>query len=118
MKGLLLILASLAAAATFGLIDTFNFVFVEDSLSTFWRRLGITNQQTIDILNSGTSSAISIMIAVLVDHQIRRYMEVQRTVTLDALGVIVGTILALVILKLSHVLYVDRTWIKDLFHAQ
>ena len=116
-NGLFLLAASLTAAATFGLIDTFNFVFVEDALTTVWKRVGITNQQTTDILNAGVSSAISIMIAVYVDNYIRRFMEVQRTATLDAIGVIVGTIVALVLLKLGGVLYADRTWIKEAVRA-
>ena len=111
MSGILL--ASLTASATFGLIDTFNFVFVEDSLSTMWKNLGITNQQTIDILNSGISSAISIMVAVVVENYISRRFEVRRTATLDATGVIVGTVIALVLIKLYSTIYPDRTWLKS-----
>jgi hypothetical protein len=113
MSSFPLLIASVTAAATFGLIDTFNFVFVEDSLSAVWKSLGATQQQTIDILNAGVSSAISIMIAVFVDDLLRRYVEVKRTAFLDATGVIVGTILALAILKLTRILYTDRTWIKQ-----
>ena len=111
MSGILL--ASLTASATFGLIDTFNFVFVEDSLSTMWKNLGITNQQTVDILNSGVSSAISIMVAVVVENYISRRFEVRRTATLDATGVIIGTIIALVLIKLFTSIYPDRTWLKN-----
>ncbi len=106
------LLASLTASATFGLIDTFNFVFVEDSLSAMWKNLGVTSQQTIDILNAGVSSAISIMVAVLVENYISRYFEVHRTATLDAIGVIAGTVIALVLLKLYTSLLPDRTWLK------
>lgn len=107
-----LLIASLTASATFGLIDTFNFVFVEDSLAKMWKNFGITNQQTIEILNAGISSAISIMVAVVVENYISRYFEVRRTATIDAAGVIIGTILALVLIKLYSVTLVDRTWIK------
>ncbi len=106
------LLASLTASATFGLIDTFNFVFVEDSLSAMWKKLGVTNQQTADILNAGVSSAISIMVAVLVENYISRYFEVHRTATLDAIGVIVGTVVALVLIKLYTALLPDRTYLK------
>ena len=107
-----ILLASLTASATFGLIDTFNFVFVEDSLSAMWKNLGFTNQQTIDILNAGISSAISIMVAVLVENYISRYFEVHRTATLDAIGVIAGTVIALVLIKLKASIFPDRTPLK------
>ncbi len=113
MSSTRILLASLTASATFGLIDTFNFVFVEDSLSAMWKNLGVTNQQTIDILNAGVSSAISIMVAVLVENYISRYFEVHRTATLDAIGVIAGTVIALVLLKLYTSIFPDRTWLKS-----
>ena len=106
------LLASLTASATFGLIDTFNFVFVEDSLSAIWKKLGVTSQQTVEILNAGVSSAISIMVAVLVENYISRYFEVRRTATLDAIGVIVGTVIALVLLRLYSSIFPDRTPLK------
>lgn len=106
------LLASLTASATFGLIDTFNFVFVEDSLASLWKKLGVTNAQTVDILNAGVSSAISIMVAVLVENYISRYFEVRRTATLDAIGVIVGTVVALVLIKLYTSIFPDRTPLK------
>lgn len=106
------LLASLTASATFGLIDTFNFVFVEDSLATLWKKMGVTNAQTVDILNAGVSSAISIMVAVLVENYISRYFEVHRTATLDAIGVIVGTVVALVLIKLYTAIFPDRTMLK------
>jgi hypothetical protein len=85
---------------------------VEDSLATLWKKLDVTNQQTIEILNAGVSSAISIMVAVLVENYISRYFEVRRTATLDAIGVIVGTIVALVLIKLYTTLFPDRTLLK------
>ena len=106
------LLASLTASATFGLIDTFNFGFVEDSLASLWKKLGVTNAQTVDILNAGVSSAISIMVAVLVENYISRYFEVRRTATLDAIGVIVGTVVALVLIKLYTSIFPDRTPLK------
>lgn len=112
MSGSRVLLASLTASATFGLIDTFNFVFVEDSLSAVWKKFGITSQQTLDILNAGVSSAISIMVAVLVENYISRYFEVHRTATLDAIGVIVGTVVALVLIKLYTRIFPDRTPLK------
>ena len=110
MSGILL--ASLTASATFGLIDTFNFVFVEDSLSAMWKNVGVTNAQTVAILNAGISSAISIMVAVVVENYISRYFEVKRTATIDATGVIIGTVVALVIIKLYAGLFPDRTPLK------
>lgn len=108
-----ILIASLTASATFGLIDTFNFIFVEDSLSKMWQNLGITNTQTIDVLNSGVSSAISIMVAVLVENYISRHFEIRRTATIDATGVIIGTVIALVLIKLFSAIYVDRTALKS-----
>jgi len=106
------LLAGITASATFGLIDTFNFIFVEDSLTKIWKNLGVSNQQTIDILNSGVSSAISILVAVMVENQISRYFEVRRTATIDATGVIVGTVGALVLMKLYTDVFPDRTALK------
>jgi len=106
------LLAGITASATFGLIDTFNFIFVEDSLTKLWKDMGVSNQQTIDILNSGVSSAISILVAVMVENQISRYFEVHRTATIDATGVIVGTIAALVLIKLYTSVFPDRSALK------
>lgn len=106
------LIAGITASATFGLIDTFNFIFVEDSLTKLWKGMGVKNQQTIDILNSGVSSAISILVAVMVENQISRYFEVRRTATIDATGVIVGTIVALVLLKLFTSVFPDRKGLK------
>ena len=53
------------------------------------------------------------MVAVLVENYISRHFEVRRTATIDATGVIIGTIIALVIIKLFSAVYVDRTALKS-----
>jgi hypothetical protein len=81
-------------------VDAFNFIVVEDLLSSFWKQIGVTEEQSIDLLNSGLSSALSIFIALYIDRYLLSQFKTFKHPALDATGVIVGTIFVLTGIKL------------------
>lgn len=94
-----LIALGMMASIVFGVVDAFNFLLVEDSLTAVWKWLGITDEQTINIINSGVSSAVSIFIALCIDVFILSRFKAFKHPALDAIGVIIGSILVLTGIK-------------------
>jgi cytochrome c biogenesis protein CcdA len=97
-----LIVLGMMSAIVFGVVDAFNFMLVEDALASMWKRLGFTDEQTIDLLNSGLSSALSIFIALYIDVYFLSQFKTFKHPALDAIGVIVGTILVLTGIKIYN----------------
>jgi hypothetical protein len=94
-----LIVLGMMASIVFGIVDAFNFLLVEDSLAVMWKWFGITDEQTINIINSGVSSAVSIFIALCIDVFILSRFKTFKHPALDAIGVIIGAILVLTGIK-------------------
>jgi len=97
-----LVALGMMASIIFGVVDAFNFLLVEDALASIWKRLGLTDEQSIDLLNSGLSSALSIFIALYIDVYFLSQFKTFKHPALDAIGVIVGTVLVLTAVKLYH----------------
>lgn len=97
-----LIALGMMSAIVFGVVDAFNFMLVEDSLASIWKWLGVTDEQTIDLLNSGLSSALSIFIALYIDRYFLSQFKTFKHPALDATGVIIGTIFVLTGIKIYN----------------
>lgn len=107
-----LVALGMMASIIFGVVDAFNFLLVEDALASIWKRLGLTDEQSIDLLNSGLSSALSIFIALYIDVYFLSQFKTFKHPALDAIGVIVGTILVLTAVKLYHWITGSETKMK------
>ena len=83
------------ASITFGIIDALNFFFVEDSLNSLWKTIPSIDQETIPIINGGISAAISIVVSFYVEKYISAHYKVLSHPAIDALGVIIGTLLVI-----------------------
>lgn len=94
-----LVALGMMSSIVFGIVDAFNFLLVEDLLASMWKRFGLTDLQSIDLLNSGLSSALSIFIALYIDVYFLSQFKTFKHPALDAVGVIVGTILVLTGIK-------------------
>jgi hypothetical protein len=90
-----IILISMIASITFGIIDALNFFFVEDSLNSLWKTIPSIDQETIPIINGGISAAISIVVSFYVEKYISAHYKVLSHPAIDALGVIIGTLLVI-----------------------
>ena len=97
-----LIALGMMSAIVFGVVDAFNFMLVEDVLSSIWKQIGVTEEQSIDLLNSGLSSALSIFIALYIDRYFLSQFKTFKHPALDATGVIVGTIFVLTGIKIYN----------------
>jgi len=107
-----LVALGMMSSIIFGLVDAFNFLLVEDLLASMWKRFGLTDEQSIDLLNSGLSSALSIFIALYIDVYFLSQFKTFKHPALDATGVIIGTILVLTAVKLYHWVIGSETKMK------
>ena len=107
-----LIVLGMMSAIIFGVVDAFNFLLVEDTLAAMWKRFGLTDVQSVDLLNSGLSSALSIFIALYIDVYFLSQFKTFKHPALDAIGVIVGTILVLTAVKFYHWITGSKTKMK------
>jgi len=90
-----IILISMIASITFGIIDALNFFFVEDTLNELWKTFPSIDQNTVPIINGGISAAISIVISYYVEKYISAHYKVISHPAIDASGVIIGTMLVI-----------------------
>lgn len=95
------LLISMIASIIFGVIDAINFLFLEEKLESYWKKFSFLDAKTIPLINGGLAAAISMLIAVQIEHYLEEKYTLFRHPALNATGVIIGTILVI----LAHKLY-------------
>ena len=95
------LLISMIASISFGVIDALNFLFLEEKLESFWKKFSFLDDKTIPLINGGLAAAISMLIAVHIEHYLEHKYTIFKHPALNATGVIIGTILVI----LAHKLY-------------
>ena len=95
------LLISMVASIIFGVIDALNFLFLEEKLESYWKKLSFLDDKTIPLINGGLAAAISMLIAVHIEHYLEEKYTLFRHPAINATGVIIGTILVI----LAHKLY-------------
>ena len=94
-----IILISMIASITMGVIDGLSFLLVEDEMTNFWKKHSL-DEKTIPLINGGISAAISILIAVIVEKQLEKHYKLLRHPAISATGIIIGTILVIFAYKI------------------
>ena len=107
------LLISMIASISFGVIDAINFLFIEHKLETFWKKFSFLDDKTIPLINGGIAAAISILIAVYIEHYLELHYTLFKHPALDATGVIIGTILVILLNKLYTKYYAILKKKKD-----
>jgi len=107
-----LVALGMMSSIIFGLVDAFNFLLVEDLLESLWNLFGLTDAQSINLLNNGLSTALSILIALSIDKYFLSQFKTFKHPALESAGVVIGTILVLAALKFYHWISGSETKMK------
>ncbi len=105
---------SFIAAVIFGIVDVFNIFLIEDYLHPAIKRILELDEESLTIISGSLAVIVSIISAIIVEYYLsRKYKYIIRYPTIDIIGLIVGTILFLFMLKLYYKL---RTEYSDIKH--
>ncbi len=96
------IVFGLVASAVFGAIDALFFLTAEKELDKYLEERGIPSE-LIPLIVGSISASISIFIASYLEHFLGKNFEITKSPFLDALGIILGTIL----ISLAYVAYLQ-----------
>jgi len=88
------------ASITFGFIDALNFLIIETPLTKIWEKTALFDEKTIPIINGGIAAAISIFCAMYIEEYLHKHYTLFKHPIIDALGIIMGTIVVLLLYKL------------------
>jgi len=88
------------ASISFGVIDALNFLLIEHKLESFWKKFKFLDDKTIPLINGGIAAAISILIAVYIEHYLEVHYTLFKHPAIDATGVIIGTVSVILLNKL------------------
>lgn len=91
---------SLISAVVFGVVDALNFLLVEETLTETLESTKIFPKGTIPLVVGGLSAAVSILIAVYIRQILASYSHLLESPFLDATGVIIGTTIVILGMKL------------------
>lgn len=95
-----ILLISLLSAIVFGAVDALNFLFVEEGATSFLESTNVFPNGTIPLAVGGISTAISVLISVYIRQALRSYSDLLESPYIDATGVIIGTLLIILFVKL------------------
>jgi len=94
-----ILLISLLSAIVFGAVDALNFLFVEENLTSFLQSTQVFPEGTVPLAVGGLSTAISVLISVYIRQALRSYSSLLESPYIDATGVIIGTLLIILLVK-------------------
>jgi len=106
------ILISFIAALSFGIVDVFNIFLIEDYLHPYIKKWVDVDEETLSIISGSLAATISIITAIFVESYISSKYNYIRYPLIDALGLIIGTVIFLFVLKLYYKLRKEYTIIK------
>jgi len=107
------ILISFIAALSFGIVDVFNIFFIEDYLHPYIQKWVNVDKETLSIISGSLAATVSIITAIFVESYLSSKYNFIRYPFIDALGLIIGTVIFLFGLKLYYKL---RTKYLDIKH--
>jgi uncharacterized protein YacL len=94
---------SFIASIIFGIVDVFNIYLIEDYLHpVIKKKLGL-DKESLTIISGSLAVIVSIITAIIIESYLSsKYKYIVRYPTTDIIGLIIGTILFLFILKLYY----------------
>ena len=93
----LIIVISLISAIVFGLIDGTFFIFAEEYVQTELIKISFFDENMAELATGGISASIAIFIAAIIHEKIKEHYELIDSPLIEAIGVMLGTIILLVI---------------------
>jgi hypothetical protein len=96
------IIISFIAALSFGIVDVFNIFFIEDYLHPYIQKWINVDKETLSIISGSLAATVSIITAIFVESYLSSKYNYIRYPFIDALGLIIGTVIFLFGLKLYY----------------
>lgn len=106
------LLISFIAALSFGFVDVFNIFLIEDYLHPYIKKWIEVDEESLSIISGSLAAMVSIVTAVFVEHFLSKKYNYIRYPLIDALGLIIGTVIFLFSLKLYYKLRKEYSDIK------
>ena len=107
------IIISFIAGIIFGIVDVFNIFLIEDYLHPSIKKFIGVDKETLTIVSGVLAVIVSIITAIFVEYfLVKKYKYINRYPLIDIVGIIIGTILFLFVLKLYYKLRKEYSNIK------
>ena len=107
------LIISFIAGIIFGIVDVLNIFLIEDYLHPSIKKFVGVDEETLTIISGVLSVIVSIITAIFVEYFIlKKYKYIIRYPLIDIIGIIIGTILFLFVLKLYYKLRKEYSNIK------
>jgi hypothetical protein len=107
------IIISFIASIIFGIIDVFNIYLIEDYSRPFIKKNVRIDEESLTIVSGTLAVIVSIIMAIIVEYYLsQKYKYIVRYPTIDIIGLIIGVILFLFVLKLYYKLRNEYSNIK------
>ena len=107
------IIISFIAGIIFGIVDVFNIFLIEDYLHPYIKKYVVVDEETLTIISGVLAVIVSIITAIFVEYfLVKKYKYINRYPLIDIIGIIIGTILFLFVLKLYYKLRKEYSIVK------
>ena len=107
------IIISFIAGIIFGIVDVFNIFLIEDYLHPSIKKFIGVDKETLTIVSGVLAVIVSIITAIFVEYfLVKKYKYINRYPLIDIIGIIIGTILFLFVLKLYYKLRKEYSNVK------
>jgi uncharacterized membrane protein len=107
------IIISFIAGIIFGIVDVFNIFLIEDYLHPSIKKFIGVDKETLTIVSGVLAVIVSIITAIFVEYfLLKKYKYINRYPLIDIIGIIIGTILFLFVLKLYYKLRKEYSNVK------
>ena len=107
------IIISFIAGIIFGIVDVLNIFLIEDYLHPSIKKFVGVDKESLTIISGVLAVIVSIITAIFVEYfLLKKYKYIIRYPLIDIIGIIIGTILFLFVLKLYYKLRKEYSYIK------
>jgi len=96
---------SLISTVIFGMIDGLFFLLAEESLQDKIKRLGILDQNSVELMTGGISAASAIFFSSIISTNIRKRYDILEEPLIDSIGIILGTIVVIIVYNIYKKFY-------------
>jgi hypothetical protein len=97
-----ILLLSIFAATIFMIVGFINYLLISDILKKYLKEVPILEKKTVPVVLHGLSGFMSIFIVLFLEKHLHSKFKIMKHPYIDALGVIVGTILIILSYKIYN----------------
>jgi len=99
------LLSLLFSTITFGIIYSFNYLYLDEKLSKLWHKYNLFDKDLRVLVNGSITSSISIVSSMIIFYYLHNYFSLLKHPFIDIISIIIATIIIIIIYKYSHKLY-------------